>query len=183
MVSRQPFSLLTFRYFPLADPQCRTVTPERLAELLDRHWGPLVAWVGTCDGLAEDVVQQAFIALASQTVVPENPAAWLYKTSRHLAINTCKQHQRRLRRQTMAARCEQQPSTVWRSSQAAELVEKLNCLADAEREVVVAYIWGGLSFEEISCLVGTSRSTVWRHYQAALEHLRKVYNAPCKTNP
>ncbi len=158
-----------------------TISPETLAELLERHWGPLVVWVGPCGGAAEDVVQKAFIALSAESVVPRNPAAWLYKTSRNLAINERKQRQRRQRRHEIAARPEEQPCDVWRSSQAAELAEKLNRLSEESREIVVARIWGGLSFEEIAQVVQTSRVTVWRRYNSALQSLRELYGAPCET--
>lgn len=158
------------------------VSPETLAELIDRHWAPLVAWVGPTDRAAEDVVQQAFIALSAQQVSPENPAAWLYKTSRNLAINERKQRERRRVRQAKAARAERQPCDVWRNSEAAELAEHLDRLPDGAREIVVARIWGGLSFEEIAGAVDKSRATVWRHYQAAIEALRESYGVSCETN-
>lgn len=158
-----------------------TISPETLAELLDRHWGPLVAWVGPCGGASEDVVQRAFIALSAESVVPRNPPAWLYAASRNLAINERKQYQRRQRRQELVARPERQPCHAWRTSQAAELAEKLNQLPDDAREVIVAHIWGGLSFEEIGQVVQKSRATVWRHYQSALQSLREQYGATCET--
>lgn len=156
-----------------------TISPEKLAELLDRHWGPLLVWVGPCDGGAEDVIQQSFIALCSEPVVPQNPVAWLYKTSRNLAINAQKQRQRLQRRQAVAARPEEQPCTVWRTSEAAEIAEKLSRLPDEAREIVVAHLWGELSFEQIAKVVGKPRTTVWRHYNAALQSLRNMYGVPC----
>ena len=157
------------------------VSPEVLAELIDRHWAPLVASVGADDRAAEDVVQQAFIALAAERVSPENPTAWLYKTSRNLAINERKQRERRRVRQGKAAQPERQPSDAFRNSEAAELNEHLGQLSDDAREIVVARIWGGLSFDEIAGVVGKSRATVWRHYRAAIETLRESYGVSCET--
>ena len=54
----------------------------------------------------------------------------------------------------------------------------------AEREVVVARIWGGLSFEEIAGLTGALTSTVHRRYQAGLAALRERLGLPCpEKNP
>jgi len=157
-----------------------TISPQNIRYLLDNYWGPLVAWVGPCSGAGEDVVQQAFIALARQSLEPSNPVAWLYRTSRNLAINEQKQSQRRKRRHQALARTEEQPSSVWQNSEAAELAERLAKLPDDLRQVVVARIWGGFSFEEIGEILSKSRATVWRHYNTAFDELRTLYGAPCQ---
>jgi RNA polymerase sigma-70 factor (ECF subfamily) len=54
----------------------------------------------------------------------------------------------------------------------AELDEALRALSDEHREVIVAKIWGGLSFEQIAEVVGTSRSSAHRRYEAGLIILR-----------
>jgi RNA polymerase sigma-70 factor (ECF subfamily) len=61
------------------------------------------------------------------------------------------------------------------------LAEKLSRLPDEQREVVVARIWGDLSFEEIARVLEKSQATVWRQYQAALMSLRELYGATCET--
>ena len=47
------------------------------------------------------------------------------------------------------------------------------------REVVIARLWGGLSFDEIALLVGTSNSTAHRRYWGGLETLRERFGATC----
>ena len=42
-----------------------------------------------------------------------------------------------------------------------------------QREVVVARIWGGLTFEDVARLVGCSLPTAHRRYQAGLAALRE----------
>lgn len=158
-----------------------SISPEQLSNLLDRHWGPLLAWVGPCGGAAEDVVQQAFIALSGEFPSPRNPAAWLYATSRNLAINEKIQQERRLRRNEIAARSETQPAEIWKTNEAADLVEKLGRLSDQAREIVVAHIWGDLSFDEIASVLNLSRATIWRQYQLALTQLRNLYGVTCET--
>jgi DNA-directed RNA polymerase specialized sigma24 family protein len=47
-----------------------------------------------------------------------------------------------------------------------------------QREVVVARIWGGLTFEELAHLVGCSLPTAHRRYQAGLVALRERLKGP-----
>jgi RNA polymerase sigma-70 factor (ECF subfamily) len=46
-------------------------------------------------------------------------------------------------------------------------------LPPEQREVVIARIWGGLTFDEIAALVRDSRTTVHRRYNEALATLRE----------
>lgn len=158
------------------------IPPDALGDLIDRHWGPLLAWVGRCDGAAEDVVQQAFIRLASTEPAPEHPVGWLYRVSRRLAINEHKSQARRRQRHNHVARSQQQPQPCWQSAEASELIELLQQLPDDCRQVVVARLWGDLTFEEIAVVVGASPATVWRRYGEALEMLRKTYQVQCQVN-
>jgi RNA polymerase sigma-70 factor (ECF subfamily) len=51
------------------------------------------------------------------------------------------------------------------------------------REIVVAHLWGGLSFEQIGELAGVSASTAHRHYTAALQVLRRKLRVTCHDQP
>jgi DNA-directed RNA polymerase specialized sigma24 family protein len=55
----------------------------------------------------------------------------------------------------------------------------LESLAPHEREVVVAHLWGGLTFNEIGRLMGNSDSTAHRRYEAALSSLRTKLGVSC----
>jgi len=153
------------------------MSPTTLTGLLDRHFGPLVAWTGLRDGSAEDVVQEAFVRLSGQAKPPDNPVAWLYATTRHLASNERRASGRRARRERMAAGTERREGTAWATAEAGELAGFLLTLPDELREVVVARTWGGLGFDEIAGLVGRSKATVWRDYGRALDLLRDRYGA------
>ena len=158
------------------------MSPIAIGQLIDQHWGPLLAWVGAQDEAAEDIVQRAFIALATEAIVPENPVAWLYTTTRNLRINEHIQRQRRSRRESDVARPESVRGNLGFSAEALELLQMLEKLSSQQREVVVARLWGGLSFEEIAGTLQTSRATAWRHYQSALEQLRSLYGVSCPNN-
>ena len=53
------------------------------------------------------------------------------------------------------------------------MTSALESLPEVEREVLVARLWGGLTFQEIGQVVGTSGSTAHRRYQAALSAIRE----------
>jgi DNA-directed RNA polymerase specialized sigma24 family protein len=51
------------------------------------------------------------------------------------------------------------------------------------REVIVARIWGGLTFDEIAQLVGCSLPTAHRRYQTGLTELRTRLDGQWKQIP
>ena len=53
------------------------------------------------------------------------------------------------------------------------MTDALRAVEDDLREVVIARIWGGLSFVEIAEVVDISTSTAHRRYEAGLEKLRE----------
>jgi len=55
-------------------------------------------------------------------------------------------------------------------------------LSDELREVVVARIWGGLTFEQIAEITQTSVSTAFRRYEEAISILRTRLRIPCPNN-
>ncbi len=45
--------------------------------------------------------------------------------------------------------------------------------------MIVAHLWGGLTFEQIAELAGCSPSTAHRRYVAGLANLRERLHVPC----
>lgn len=152
------------------------LTAQMLAELLERHGAALKLYARQWCRSADDVVQQAFIDLAACSQFPENAAAWLFAAVRRRAISQDRSDHRRQRHEAAAAvewfkRSKQQQA-------AAELaVETLAELPLADREIVIAHLWGRLTFEEIGGLVGTSPSTAQRRFEAAINRLREKMNS------
>jgi len=156
-----------------------------LGRLVDRHAAALELYARQRCKTPEDVVQEAFVKLAAQPTVPENPAAWLFRVVRNGALNAAHAARRRRRHETEAAA----ESTGW--FQAEQSVTKTNALdpetAAAEprslpleqREVIVAHIWGGLSFQEIAVVSGCSASTAHRLYCASLSLMRERLGVTC----
>jgi RNA polymerase sigma-70 factor (ECF subfamily) len=52
-----------------------------------------------------------------------------------------------------------------------------------QREIIVAHLWGGLTFEQIASLVGCSSSTAHRRYLEGLMALREKLEKPCPSPP
>lgn len=156
--------------------------PERLGTLIDRHADALELYARQWADAAEDVVQEAFVALSRERVEPENPAAWLFRTVRNRAINAGIAARRRRRHETRAAL----ESASWFEPDPAAPIdpgmagEALRGLPIAQREAIVAHLWGGLSFAAIAELTGSSSSAVHRHYHAGLDALRARLGVPCR---
>lgn len=147
-----------------------------IAALIDRHAAPLALWIaGRCND-ADDVVQEAFCRLAASDSLPEQPAAWLYRVARNLAINQRLSHQRRIRRHEAKAKPESYSVDPAKGLIAADALAALSQLDNDLREVIVARIWGQLTFDGIAQLLEISTATASRRYQRALEQIRRKLN-------
>jgi RNA polymerase sigma factor (sigma-70 family) len=158
--------------------------PEALARLVDAHAPALVLYARQWCAAPEDVVQDAFLKLAAQRQLPDQPAAWLYAVVRNAAISAARAEQRRRRHEAAAGQ-----SAAWfLPSEGAGLdgraaTEALRELPPEQRETVVAHLWGNLTFEQIGALTGVSASTAHRRYLAALSALRGRLRVPCPNDP
>lgn len=152
---------------------------EGLAEVVDAHVDALLLFARQWSReSAEDVVQEAFLQLVRQVKAkepPENVVAWLYRVVRNELItrhhSSCRSRAREER--VASERPELFEPSVETRLDGIRAAEQLETLPIEEREVVVARIWGGLSFEEIGDLTKTSRSTAHRRYSSGIETLRK----------
>jgi RNA polymerase sigma factor (sigma-70 family) len=158
---------------------------ELLGELLDRHARALALFAKQWCDCPDDVVQDAFVQLARQTECPLDAAAWLFRVVRNGAISAGRARARRRRHEMAAA----QETSEWFEFSADAAIDgriaaaALTGLPDDQREVVIAHVWGGLTFSQIAELVESSDSTVHRRYQAGLTALRHLLGEPCQTNP
>ena len=156
---------------------------ETVIRLWDEHSAALVLYAQQWCDAPEDVVQEAFLMLVRQGVAPDNPVGWIYRVVRNRAINAARGRGRRGRREAAtAARGELwfEPADGDRLD-AAAATDALKHLPVEQREAIVARLWGGLSFEEIARISGSSTSTVYRCYQRGLEALRERLGWSCRT--
>lgn len=133
--------------------------------LLARQW---------CDA-PEDVVQEAFLRLSTQRTEPDRLAAWLYRVVRNAAISAGRAKERRRRHEGRVGH----PGPPWFVQDLASRLDSatatnlLEHLPVAEREVIIAHLWGGLTFVEIADLMGSSSSTAHRLFVKGLDELRR----------
>src|SRR5579884_781668 len=155
--------------------------PDVLARLVDRHAAALVLYARQWCAAPEDVVQEAFLKLVAQRPPPDNPASWLYRVVRNAALSAGRTERRRQRHEAAAAA----QAPAWFTAADAEGLDAeaataaLQGLPLEEREVIVAHLWGGLTFEQIAELAGCSPSTAHRRYVAGLANLRERLHVPC----
>ncbi len=154
--------------------------PDDFARLLDSHGPPLILYARQWCVAPEDVVQEAFLKLVALRQPPRAVVPWLYRVVRNAALDAGKAARRRQRRESAVARPIRwfvEPEVE--GLDASSAVAALQRLPDEEREVIVARLWGGLSFEQIAEVTGCSASTAFRRYSAGLASLRKELGVPC----
>lgn len=156
------------------------VAAELLARLLEEHSSALELYARQWSSSPADVVQEAFVRLARQSGTPASPAAWLFAVVRNLAISDRRASVRRARHESAAANgdgwFEPDPAGGLDASAATQALRQL---PEETREIVIAHLWGGLSFGEIAGLIGRSSSTAHRRYLEGIEELRKHLGVPC----
>lgn len=154
----------------------KQIDGERLQRLIDGHGATLVLYARQWCRVPEDALQEALIDLLRQQPPPDRPVAWLFHTVRRRAMNLARGERRRQEHQRRAGQQREawfvMDSDVGLDSE--ELTSMLHQLPALEREVVVARIWGELSFEEIGELVSISSSAAHRRYRKALALLGKM---------
>jgi len=160
------------------------IGPQILGRLFDEHARALVLFARQWCDSPEDIVQDAFVALAAQKIEPDQPVAWLYRVVRNGAIAASRQSRRRRNREQRAASQQLEVKRVgsWfavtddriDAQHAALLLSELD---PETREVIAARLWGGLTFDEIARLQGCSLTTAYRRYQAGLAWLHERLEA------
>ena len=157
-----------------------------LGQLVDRHAAALELFARQWCDAPEDVVQEAFVKLASQRTTPENPAAWLFRVVRNGALNAAQAARRRRRYEADAAA----ESTGWFQADPSltkpdvldteTAAAELRALPLEQREVIIAHLWGGLTFQEIAQVSSCSASTAHRLYSSGLSMMRERLGVTCR---
>lgn len=161
--------------------------PDTLATLVDRHAASLTLYARQWCGTPEDVVQTAFLKLVRQRTAPENVVAWLFRVVRNAAIDAGRAARRRHKYESSAAA----EAPLWfvptedpTGLDARTAAAAMGHLPDEIREIMVAHLWGGLTFEQIAEMVGGSASTCYRRFALGLDLLReKLGVKKCSPKP
>jgi RNA polymerase sigma-70 factor (ECF subfamily) len=159
------------------------IAPGELARLYREHAPALRLYARQWLCGEEDLVQEAFVKLAQQSPAPEQVLPWLYRVVRNGALATSRAQGRRRRREDQVRTNEAWFAATDDHLDGQEATRLLAELPLEQREVVVARIWGGLTFEEIARLVGCSLPTAHRRYQAGLAALRERLHVPWTHTP
>jgi RNA polymerase sigma-70 factor (ECF subfamily) len=152
---------------------------QRLCLLIDSHSPALQLYARQLCSCAEDVVQEAFVKLAGCPREPDHVVAWLYRVVRNAALSAARSDRRRKKYESSIV------SVGWfvpnhESALDAETLQAALATLPVElREVVVAHIWGELSFAQIGSLLNISSSTAHRRYLDGLRALRERLRVPC----
>jgi RNA polymerase sigma-70 factor (ECF subfamily) len=156
------------------------MSASEFARLVDTHGPPLILYARQWCAAPEDIVQETFLKLLKLRQPPREVVPWLYRVVRNGAIDALKSERRRQRRESAVAR----PVRWFRESEVdgldAEItVAALQRLPLEQREVIVARLWGGLSFEQIAEVAGCAASTACRRFSAGIDALRNSLGVPC----
>ena len=149
------------------------IEPDELGRLYREHAPALRLYARQWPGGGEDLVQDAFVKLAQQSPAPREVLPWLYAVVRNGALAAGRGEARRRRRQDSVRAPESWFASADDHLDGREATRLLAELPLEQREVVVARIWGGLTFEEVARLAGCSLPTAHRRYQAGLTALRE----------
>src|SRR5262249_43061407 len=126
--------------------------PTILGQLVDEHAAALELYARQWCAAPEDVVQDAFVKLASQRREPETVVSWLFRVVRNRAISDWRAAQRRKKHEAIAGERKSQQMFVHGSREldADAAAGALQGLPGDEREVITLHLWGGLTFAEIA---------------------------------
>ena len=154
------------------------ITPSQLAQLWTQHAAGLRLLARVRSDLADDCVQEAFVRLSQQVVMPDDPLAWLVRVVRNCALVEIRSEKRRKAREEHW----QQKSKPWLASHSKsidspspeEAEQALRLLAPDLRELVVAVIWTGMTFRQVAEAFDIPTATAHRRFREAMEELRRL---------
>jgi RNA polymerase sigma-70 factor (ECF subfamily) len=126
--------------------------------------------LGLSHSEAEDVLQEAFIALLNLPEPPKAAESYVFRTVRNRALNFKRSLWRRLAREVESMRWFERDPDETPAERAA--MRSLQNLPQEQREVIVLKIWSRYTFEEIAGLLELSPNTVAGRYRYGLEKLR-----------
>jgi RNA polymerase sigma factor (sigma-70 family) len=157
------------------------VDPELVGRLFEEHASVLELYARQWCDSPQDIVQEAFLKLFRQQVPPQNVVAWLYRVVRNEAVTAARVRFRKQKHETIRAAAAGSwfhADDTW-AIDPTEVTAVLATIPLEEREIIVARVWGGLTFEQIAEITESSSSTAQRRYQAGILTLRERLGAAC----
>lgn len=125
---------------------------------------------------AQDVVQDALLAVAELGHQPENLEAYLFRTVRNMALHRIKQQQRFTDSVSPGEFLDLQNCSPERQVLARQVLVQLDELDASQRQVLIMKLFADLTFDEIATITETSPNTVASWYRRGLNRLKeKLY--------
>ncbi|QDT11868.1 RNA polymerase sigma factor [Stieleria marina] len=154
------------------------IEPAVLASLFNEHADRLLLVARSMGEPAEDAVQEAFVALATQAIVPAEPMAWLVAVVRNHLRQSYRSNGRRQQREFRL------PVMNWFQStpqidtkiDGQTVSAALQRCPSPDREIVVMHLWGEMTFQSIGEIVGMSRAKAHRVFQKQIGQLQEQFN-------
>lgn len=162
----------------LAENRDSLIDPITLSEIWDVHADRLLLIARSIDSAAEDAVQEAFVALACQPELPDDPMAWLVRVTRNRLLQWRRGQRRRESRETQHREPDWFDSDILRVQRrldANEVTQALQGLESPDREIIVMHLWGEMTFDAISEVIESSKASTHRAYQRGLSQLKKQF--------
>ncbi len=154
---------------------------ETISQYIRSHAAKLELYARQWTTDPANCVQQAFVKLATCDPLPDHPANWLFQVVRNLAISQGKSETARRTREKSYQRAPWFEESSSADIDIEQLQTALSQLDDDIREVIVAHIWGELSFTEIAKMTEVAVSTIQRRYHKGLRQLKKRLREQCQT--
>jgi RNA polymerase sigma factor (sigma-70 family) len=166
----------------------RSVSEPQIFEVIfDRHYRSIYGYLSrrvgqaVADDLAAETFTRAFERRSSYDTTAERALPWLLG----IAINLLAHHRRSERRHLRALAAARQPELTERfvdatngridaASARERLVAGLEQLDDYDREALLLYAWGDLTYEEIATVLGIPVGTVRSRLHRARRKLRHL---------
>jgi RNA polymerase sigma-70 factor (ECF subfamily) len=153
-------------------------------QTFEPHREKVYAWAFRITGShhdALDIVQDVFLSWLRQMrrCLPDRPGAWLRRTTVNQAIDLLRARRKQGRTLDLGRAGERAPTVQpcidpEQKELRADLAEGLARLTEAQRTVLIAKEYDGLTFARVAEETGLSISTVKTHYLRALTTLRDL---------
>lgn len=168
------------------DLACRVAQgdPSALEDLVERYWTSLAAYAGRMlddQPLGEDIVQRLFATIWKnrREWSPESVKAYLFQSTRNLAIDEIRRREARQRREADSRVPDRSPvrnphAVMTSRSRRAAIDAAIQALPSRRREAFVLAYLRQLSYREVAEVMGVSTKTVGHHVSAALAELRQA---------
>ena len=154
------------------------LSDQEISDLVLNWTSKLVLFARRWTDWPEDAVQQAFCNLCRLPSSPDDAVAWMFKATKNAAISMRRAETMRNRRENATATPNWFEPDEESRLDGKLVTEKLQKLPQELCEVVIARIWGDLTFEQIAASTECSRSTAHRHYNDAITILRNCLRIP-----